>query len=197
MTIRAQRAQVPNAPEVRFMETAANVPPAIRTWWYPGQKTGWEFIYPRTQALQLARVAKQPVLTTAENVPEPQMKTAPLARVNAAGAQAPAAAEEKPAEAPVMGLAQRGEMTSGQTASKAASPAVAASNTPHADAMATMPSSPVASSTSPRAATQVARAATTRTSLPQTASQTPLVAFIGLLAAAGGTGLWFRRRHTA
>ena len=51
-------------PEVRFMETAAGMPAAIKTWWYPGERTGYEFMYPKDQALRLAQGASQPVLTT-------------------------------------------------------------------------------------------------------------------------------------
>jgi hypothetical protein len=46
------------------METTANTPPPIKTWWYPGKAIGYEFIYPRSQALQLAKVTSEPVLTT-------------------------------------------------------------------------------------------------------------------------------------
>lgn len=35
-----QRAQAPGDTGVQFMETAANVPPAIRSWWYP-RTAGW------------------------------------------------------------------------------------------------------------------------------------------------------------
>lgn len=54
-----------SAPEVRFMETAAGMPAAIKAWWYPGERMGYEFMYPKDQALRLAQGASQPVLTTA------------------------------------------------------------------------------------------------------------------------------------
>src|SRR5687767_8552779 len=38
--ISAHRNVRPENPEVRFMETAATKPHAIRTWWYPGDSTG-------------------------------------------------------------------------------------------------------------------------------------------------------------
>src|SRR4026207_1537821 len=34
--ISANRADYPTKPEIRFMETAAGTPPAVKTWWYPG-----------------------------------------------------------------------------------------------------------------------------------------------------------------
>ena len=66
MTIPSERITPSNNAEVRFMETPANMAPAIRTWWYPGLKTGWEFVYPKDQAKLLAKTAKEPILTTAD-----------------------------------------------------------------------------------------------------------------------------------
>src|SRR6187397_2136648 len=48
-TIPNQLLTAPRNPEVRFMETTANTPPPIKTWWYPGKAIGYEFIYPRSQ----------------------------------------------------------------------------------------------------------------------------------------------------
>ena len=54
-TIPNQLLRAPQNPEIRFMEAPANMPPPIKTWWYPGKAIGYEFIYPRTQALALAK----------------------------------------------------------------------------------------------------------------------------------------------
>ena len=62
--ISANRTDYPTKPEVRFMETAAGNPPAVKTWWYPGQKAGYEFIYPKEQARLLAKGTGQPVPIT-------------------------------------------------------------------------------------------------------------------------------------
>lgn len=40
-------------PEVRFMETAKGMAPAIETWWYPGSRIGYEFIYSKDQVRRL------------------------------------------------------------------------------------------------------------------------------------------------
>jgi hypothetical protein len=50
--------------EIVFLETPENTPHAVRYWWYPGQKLGREFIYPRRQAMTLARASNEPVLST-------------------------------------------------------------------------------------------------------------------------------------
>lgn len=55
-------------PQVRFMETPASngatATNAIKIWFYPGNSVGHEFVYPRSQALQIASRTGQSVLTT-------------------------------------------------------------------------------------------------------------------------------------
>jgi LPXTG-motif cell wall-anchored protein len=46
---------------ITFEERAANAPPAIRAWFYPGDNYGQEFVYPKARAVQLAEVTKLPV----------------------------------------------------------------------------------------------------------------------------------------
>ena len=48
-------------PELTFIETAADMPPAIRAWWYPGDTIGYEFLYGRDQARRLAEGSGTPV----------------------------------------------------------------------------------------------------------------------------------------
>jgi hypothetical protein len=45
-----------------FRERASGQPEAIRAWFYPGANWGQEFVYPKSRAIELAKVAKQPVL---------------------------------------------------------------------------------------------------------------------------------------
>lgn len=57
-------------PQVRFMETPAQAANggattnAIKLWFYPGNTTGHEFIYPREQAMRIASRTGESVLTT-------------------------------------------------------------------------------------------------------------------------------------
>jgi len=39
----------PDKPVVQFEERPAGSPEAIHSWYYPGEKTGWEFVYPQHQ----------------------------------------------------------------------------------------------------------------------------------------------------
>jgi hypothetical protein len=45
-----------------FAERAAGEPQAIRAWFYPGDNSGQEFVYPKKRAVVLAKVTNQPVL---------------------------------------------------------------------------------------------------------------------------------------
>ena len=65
-TIPNQVMKAPKDAEIRFMETSAKVPPPIKTWWYAGKAIGYEFIYPRKQALELAKATTEPILTTSK-----------------------------------------------------------------------------------------------------------------------------------
>ena len=64
LTHSAERATAANDAQVRFMEAAAGTPPAVKTWWYPGERTGYEFVYPKEQARRIAQRTRQAVLTT-------------------------------------------------------------------------------------------------------------------------------------
>jgi hypothetical protein len=48
-------------PIIKFAERAAGSPEAIKAWFYPGRNYGHEFVYPKTEALALAKVNHTPV----------------------------------------------------------------------------------------------------------------------------------------
>lgn len=167
MAIPSQRMEPAREPEVRFMETAANTPPAVRTWWYPGRSIGHEFIYPREHARRLAARQKEPVLTVAADATSTeQMRTAGLARVNASGQENPWAADPTVAEnttAPAQSGAER--------VARATPPA------------------PPPPPTEPRPMTN-----RVRTELPRTASPLPLIGLLGLISLVGAGVIRLRRR---
>ncbi len=49
LAIPAHRTDIPDEPEVHFMETPSNTPAAIKKWWHPGEATGHEFVYSQEQ----------------------------------------------------------------------------------------------------------------------------------------------------
>jgi hypothetical protein len=108
-SIPAERRDVANQPEIRFIETPRGAPAAIRTWWYPGERTGYEFIYPKEQARRLAQATKQPVLTTqAQTTKTEETNTEDLSRIGSSGDETKIAVDSPPAQA--TGSTQRGEL---------------------------------------------------------------------------------------
>jgi len=84
---------------VRFSETAAGAPSAIKEWFYPGDNYGFEFVYPKTRAIELAKASNQPVPSMAENLAEDITKVTEPARTSTESSatelkNAPVTAEE-------------------------------------------------------------------------------------------------------
>jgi hypothetical protein len=48
-------------PIVTFSERPAGSPEAVKAWFYPGHHEGHEFVYPRSEAMKLARANRMPV----------------------------------------------------------------------------------------------------------------------------------------
>jgi hypothetical protein len=167
-TIPNQATRAPKDAEIRFMETSAKVPPPVKTWWYAGRAIGYEFIYPRQQALQLAKATSEPILTTAKETSD--LADAELSRVTGSESnQAAVAVEQEPAPREASGRAQTADANAGGAS------ATAAQDT-RADE---------------RART------TARTELPRTASSTPGMLLLGALTLALGVGLSIGARARA
>ena len=160
------------------METATGMPAAIKTWWYPGERSGYEFVYPKEQARRLAQGATQPVLTTqTQTTTTEQTNTADLTRISSAGQETNVSADTTPAASTPGGTTQQGEVaSSGISIANATIPArINASAVP----------------------TTGQPAQSARASLPRTASMMPIVAVVGCLALFAGIGLWGWRRNQA
>src|SRR5262245_24639919 len=86
LTISAIRPKPSDDAELRFLETPAGKPAAVKTWWYPGNSTGREFIYPKAQARKLAAATNSTVLTTkAETADNSQIQDKELTYMSATG----------------------------------------------------------------------------------------------------------------
>jgi hypothetical protein len=53
----------PDKPVINFEERPSDTPPAVKAVFYPGDNYGWEFVYPRDRAVQLAKRTHQNVLS--------------------------------------------------------------------------------------------------------------------------------------
>jgi len=56
------RLQATDKTVITFAERASGDPQAIRAWFYPGDNSGQEFVYPKKRAVELAKITNQPVL---------------------------------------------------------------------------------------------------------------------------------------
>lgn len=66
LTIANYRLKPTSKTVMTFRERATGQPEAIRAWFYPGATWGQEFVYPKARAIELAKVAQQPVLEMPE-----------------------------------------------------------------------------------------------------------------------------------
>jgi hypothetical protein len=171
LTISAQRPRPSDDAELRFLETPAGQPAAVKTWWYPGNTIGREFIYPKDQARRLAKATNQPVLTTkAEDVSNDEMKSADLAYVSPSGQDTP--------------------LTDDQLVD-------AAANTPPVGATTSAPSNTSAQNTATAGATATSGAARqegtmARARLPKTSTPLAGIGLVGLFSLLGAATLRFR-----
>ena len=61
--VQAERPEVSEENVVMFRETPAGSTPAVQYWYFPGEKVGKEFIYPKDQAMKIAAATGSRVLT--------------------------------------------------------------------------------------------------------------------------------------
>jgi len=155
-------------PEVRFMETPAaagtSAANAIKIWFYPGNTTGHEFIYPREQALKIAARTGETVLTT-----KTESEDSELARVDRNGADTEMSAQaEVKTETPV---------TQTATVETQREPVGAITGSPEPAPAATPAPTPAPERTEPAPAP--------RRALPHTAGFLPLLGLMGFGSLAG------------
>jgi len=71
-----------------FAERSVGSPEAIYAWFYPNDKTGHEFVHPRSEAMRLAQVNNRPVASMPDNTnraSENALKQAPVKVVTPGG----------------------------------------------------------------------------------------------------------------
>jgi hypothetical protein len=111
LAIPRSRMNVTSETVITFRERPAGEPEALKTWFFPGRKTGDEFVYERSKAILLAKETNEVVLTTPvvlAAAPVEVLKTAPVEAVNPSGETVAAApvveAPPEPAAAPAPAL---------------------------------------------------------------------------------------------
>jgi hypothetical protein len=157
-----------------FWEVPAGKPKALRAWFYPGDNFGQEFAYPKEEAVQITAT------NSSETVPVNDAKPEELAASSEPAAEpAPAASSEPPPAAPAEPVATTEPTPAAEPVTVAAAPQTPA------------PAPVAASEPAPAPVTETARANPPAESLPQTASNMPLIGLLGLLSLAAALGLNF------
>src|SRR4051812_12758258 len=222
LAIPAQRNEPADETVVTFRESPANAAPAVQYWYYPGERTGQEFAYPKRQAMEIANAAKTSVLSIdAEASNADAMKNGTISRVepgeNAAqSSTAPSPTAQPSSEQPTsnaqMATTPNSAAQSSTPAAQPSEPAAAPSTAQptQAEQPTTQQPSSTTPSTSASSAAQSSTPTTpgsnqnqavgtsgTRENLPKTASTLPLVGFAGMLALISAFGVRALRRARA
>jgi hypothetical protein len=71
LTIPNYRAEATNYTVVKFGERSGDNPEALKTWFYPGDRSGQEFIYRRQSSIQLAVASKKLVVASSNQTTDP------------------------------------------------------------------------------------------------------------------------------
>ena len=183
--VQAQRPDVSQETVVMFKETAAGQTPAVHYWYYPGERIGKEFVYPKDQATKIAARTNERVLSTDG---EPRAESS-VSSVDASGKVTEWTPEKAPAPQPQVS-SDRNSIDSAVPPARQPESQVARAPEPAPRA------EPFPQGGSGRSNPEPARPApqVTRTEpLPQTASPLALSALIGVLSLAGAAGVRFLR----
>jgi hypothetical protein len=164
--VQAERPEVSNDTVVMFKETAAGQTPAVHYWYYPGERIGKEFVYPKSQAVKIAARTNERVLSTDGEITAESSVSSVDAKGNVT--------EWKPERAP----APQPQINSDNSIAGAGAPSAPQPERQIARAEPEPQQAPAPS---------VARTEP----LPQTASPLALSALVGLLSLAGAAGIRF------
>jgi len=93
LTVANYRLKTTDDTVMTFRERTSGQPEAIRAWFYPGANWGQEFVYPKSRAIELAKVTQEPVLyipsevapEIAKPVPEKALVLAPIKAITPRG----------------------------------------------------------------------------------------------------------------
>jgi hypothetical protein len=220
LAIPADRTEAEGDPVITFKETPSDRPPAVRYWYYAGERAGNEFVYPKNQAMMIARASGEAVMSVdTESTDIEDWKTSKTSRVNAnAEPQASTASTTSTATTTSTDTTSSSQqpVTSGTT-SQPAQPTTTAPTTtpPTTTAPTTTPDTTAQPTTSqPTTAPSSAQPTTAppqsaspdtvgtsgrseRSELPRTASELPAIGLIGVFALAGALVLRVARRAAA
>ena len=212
LAIPNERLEPSDDPVVLFAERSSGSPQAVKVWFYPGDRIGNEFVYPKSQAMRIAKETRQSVLAmnddsmapgTAGEIPN-SMRTAELGRFdengnwvsdnkrvavnnNAASPSTAASASASTASAASTNTAAAQPTTAAQPS--AAPRPTTAERSASAEQARPAPAPTTARATTSDRATGTSGTQSQRRSLPRTGSSLALFELISGLSLAGAYGL--------
>ncbi len=194
-------AQPKDDPFVMFLEATAGQPAAIKAWFYPGEKTGYEFVYPKDQAMRIASYTKSPVLAHADNVTSASDVVSD-SKVGRVDAQGQFVEEDKSATSTTTSAepAATSPATTTADAQPAPAPAPSANRTESQVAVGTAgqrDSTTAGRNDAAATAGQGNAGASRAKQLPRTGSDLGLVQLLSALSLVGALGLQQRRKYAA
>jgi hypothetical protein len=175
LAIPNDRMEPSDEPVVMFAERPAGSPQAVKVWYYPGERIGNEFVYPKSMAMKIAKANHQSVLAMDDTSSSDAYKTAQVGRFDENGA-----------------WVVEGNNAAATTASTAPATTAPRSTTASEARSTTMAQAAPAAGSANNAAGTSGR---TRRQLPRTASPLPLYELLSGLSIAGG--LFVRRIRRA
>jgi len=210
LAIPDQKLDPSDKPIVMFAERPAGVPQAVKAWFYPGETIGNEFVYPKDQAMKIARDTHQSVLsmddtttaTTTDEERKDAMKSATLSRVDETGTTTDRSASTTTAATAATATSTTATTTTTTTSEPAPAPAAAAPTT--ADVVSPPPATSTASADSQlknssgnvpvatpdeTVGTSGQAATPARRRLPRTASNMTLFELFSIVTIAGAFGV--------
>jgi hypothetical protein len=170
LTMPAYRTDAAKDSEIRFLETPAGAPRAINAWWYVGDNTGYQFMYSKQQLAELNRIGQ----------PEP---------VAAAAEESPNLAEGEPVVPPISEPDAPGVVEGDGVPPEASADADVAADVEQEEAELQAQAQPPAQQ--PPFENEASSSASSRDTLPRTASPLGLILLTGL--ATGGLGVLLRK----
>ena len=201
LAVPAERLEVTGENVVTFRENAEGTTPAVQYWYYPGDRIGHEFVYPKAQAMKIAARTGQNVLSTEGEVSSSDSVVSSVnpegetSEWNREGAAPRTAENQTGAVAGTTGVSEmpKPEAQTAEAQPETVNPAEETKNpeseTPPAEpAMAAAQTEPAQPAVVPAPAPQERAAVGTSgraDELPRTASPLPLSGLIGLLSLSG------------
>ncbi len=224
LSISDQKLEPSDKPVVMFSEMPAGSPQAIRAWFYPGETIGYEFVYPRNQAMKIAAATHQSVLamnepkaSTTDEDRVASMRSADVGRIDENGKPVSSDERLKESSSQRTTTAPAAASNASTAPSSRSATTTAPSNSSQSNARQTTTAAPQASTsraqttTAPSSSADRGRAARNAQSstavgtsgtagarhLPRTASPVPLIALFSTLSLCGALGVRAARKALA